>query len=147
VFDTQSLDSFLAFFRWPQRVFGTVLLALAGIALVLASVALYATVAYAVVQRTHEIGVRVALGAQRWHVLTLVLRGCVIPIGGGLLAGTLGVLFIGQLLASFLVDTNPRDPATLFGVTALMVVVGVCACLLPARRATKVDPLVALRCD
>jgi predicted permease len=147
VFDVQSLDTFLAFFRWPQRVFGTVLLALAAIALVLATVALYAIVAYAVVQRRQEIGVRVALGAQRRQILFLMLRSSAIPFVGGLLAGAGGVTAVGQLLEAFLVDTHPRDPATLLGVAALLCAVALIACIVPAQRAARLDPLVALRCE
>jgi predicted permease len=147
VFDVQSLDQFHAFFRWPQRVFGSVLMILAAIALVLATVGLYAIVAYSVVQRTHEIGVRVALGAQRRQVLLLVLQRAVIPFGGGLVVGAAGVLLVGQLLAAFLMDTNPRDPVTLLGVSALLCGVGLAACVVPARRAAKLDPLAALRCQ
>jgi putative ABC transport system permease protein len=147
VFDGQSLDAFLAFFRWPQRVFGTVLLIAAAIALLLACVGLYAIVAFSVVRRTHEISVRLSLGAPRQQVLLLVLRRAVVPFGAGLLAGSLGTLVVGQLLTAFLVDTNPRDPATLLGVSALLCFVGLVACAIPARRATRVDPLAALRCE
>jgi len=147
IFDVQSLDAFLAFFRWPQRVFGTVLLVLATIALVLAAVALYANVAYAVVQRTQEIGVRVALGAQRRQILFMMVRGTALPLVGGLLVGGTGVAAVGQLLQAFLVDTHPRDPATLLGVSTFLCAVSLLACVVPARRATRVDPIVALRCD
>jgi predicted permease len=147
VFDVQSLDSYLAFFRWPQRVFGTVLLVLAAIALVLAVVALYAIVAYAVAQRRKEIGVRVALGAHRRQILLLMMRSSAIPFAGGLLAGAGGVTAVGQLLEAFLVDTHPRDPATLFGVVLLLCAVGLIACVIPARRAARLDPLIALRCE
>ena len=147
LFDAQSLDSFLAFFRWPQRVFGTVLLLLALIALVLAAVGLYAIVAYSVVRRTPEIGLRVALGAQRRQILMLVLRHGAIPFGGGLIAGSAGALVVGQLLTAFLIDVEPRDPLTLVAVSVVLAVVGVLACVIPARRALRLDPLVALRCE
>jgi predicted permease len=103
IFDVQSLDAFLAFFRWPQRIFGTVLLVLATIALVLAAVALYANVAYAVVQRTQEIGVRVALGAQRKQILFLMVKGTAVPLVGGLLVG-------GAAVASWLTRTLAIRP-------------------------------------
>jgi putative ABC transport system permease protein len=147
VFDVQSLDRYLAFFRWPQRVFGTVLLVLAAIALVLATVALYAIVAYAVVERRHEIGVRVALGARRGQILLLMMRSSAVPFVGGLVAGTAGVMAVGQLLAAFLVDTQPRDPAVLSAVSALLCAVSLIACVVPAQRAARLDPVVALRCD
>jgi putative ABC transport system permease protein len=147
LFDAQSLDSFQAFFRWPQRVFGTTLLLLAVIGLILAAVGLYAIVAYSVVRRTREIGLRVALGAQRRQILVLVLRHGAIPFSTGAIAGSIGALAVGQLLTAFLVDINPMDPATLLAVSVVLVVIGLLACLIPARRAMSVDPLVALRCD
>jgi hypothetical protein len=147
LFDAQSLDSFLAFFRWPQRVFGATLLLLAVIGLILAAVGLYAIVAYSVVRRTREIGLRVALGAQHRQILVLVLRHGAIPFSIGAIVGSVGALAVGQLLTAFLVDINPRDPATLVAVSVVLVVIGLVACLIPARRAMRVDPLVALRCD
>jgi hypothetical protein len=148
LYDVQPLDTFLAFFRWPQRVFGTILLVLSAIALVLAAVGLYAIVAYAVVQRRREIGVRVALGAQRRQILFLVLTGSsTIPLIGGLLVGAVGVAAVGQVMAGFLVDTHPRDPATLLVVLGLICFVSLLACVVPARRAAGLDPLVALRCE
>jgi ABC-type antimicrobial peptide transport system permease subunit len=147
LFDAQSLDSFLAFFRWPQRVFGATLLLLAVIGLILAAVGLYAIVAYSVVRRTREIGLRVALGAQHRQILVLVLRHGAIPFSIGAIVGSVGALAVGQLLTAFLVDINPRDPATLVAVSVVLVVIGLLACLIPARRAMRVDPLVALRCD
>jgi putative ABC transport system permease protein len=147
VFDAQSLDAFLAFFRWPQRVFGTVLLVLALIALVLATVGLYAIVAYSVVRRTREIGLRVALGAQRRQILLLVLRHGAVPFSIGLILGSAGALAVGQLLTAFLMDIEPRDPVTLAAVSAALGVVGLLACLIPARRVLGLDPLAALRCE
>jgi putative ABC transport system permease protein len=143
----QTLAAAWAFPRWPQRVFGTVLLVLAAIGLTLATVGLYAVVANSVGQRTHEIGVRVALGAQRREVLLMILRGSLVPFAVGLIVGAAGVAFVGQLLAGFLVDTDPKDPVTLVAISVLMIAVGLSACILPARRATAVDPLVAMRCE
>ena len=147
MYDVQPLETFLAFFRWPQRVFGTILLVLSAIALALAAVALYAIVAYAVVQRRREIGVRVALGAQRRQILLLVLTGSAIPLIVGLLLGGVGAAAVGQLMAGFLVDTHPRDPTTLLAVLSLICFVSLIACVVPARRAAGLDPLVALRCE
>ena len=147
MYDVQPLDAFLAFFRWPQRVFGSILLVLSAIALALAAVGLYAIVAHAVVQRRREIGVRVALGAQRRQILLLMITGSAIPLIGGLLAGAVGVAAVGQLMAGFLVDTHPRDPATLLAVLGLICFVSLVACVVPARRAAGLDPLVALRCE
>ena len=104
------------------------------IALVLSAVGLYAVTAYSVTQRTQEIGLRVALGAQpgqvQWLILRLVLGQLVI----GLLIGVAGALGVGQLLESLLVQTSPADPTTLISIVAILMTVAVLACLLPARR-------------
>ena len=107
----------------------------------------YANVAYAVIQRTQEIGVRVALGAQRKQISFLMIRGAAVPLVGGLLVGGAGVAVVGQLLQAFLVDTHPRDPMTLLGVSAMLCTVAFFASVVPARRAARLDPLVALRCE
>ena len=90
---------------------------------------------------------RVALGARGSQIMLLMLRSSAVPLFGGLMAGAAGVTAVGQLLEAFLVDTHPRDPATLLSVSALLCAVGLIACLVPARRAARLDPLVALRCD
>jgi predicted permease len=144
VFTVQTMDQMLAQQRWPFRVFGTVFGIFAFIALILAAVGLYAVMAYSVTQRTQEIGVRMALGAASRQVSWLVLRRAIVQIVIGLTLGLTGAWFAGQLLSPLLVVT-PRDPSTFVGIALLLVVVALAACLIPARRATRLDPLVALR--
>jgi ABC-type antimicrobial peptide transport system permease subunit len=102
---------------------------------------------YAVVQRSREIGIRVALGAHPAQVLRLVLRQALLLSGAGVGAGLVGALLLGRSLSGLLFQLSPRDPATLAGVAALLVAVALVASYLPARQATRVDPLVALRSE
>jgi putative ABC transport system permease protein len=144
VFTVQTIEQMLAQQRWPFRVFGTVFAIFAFIALVLAAVGLYAVMAYSVMQRTQEIGVRMALGAAGRQVSWLILRRGIIQLVIGLTLGLGGAWFAGQLLAPLLVVT-PHDPSTFVGIALLLIVVALAACMIPARRATRLDPLVALR--
>jgi macrolide transport system ATP-binding/permease protein len=113
--------------------------------LILAVVGVYSVVSYAAVQRTHEIGIRMALGAKPQDILTMVLGQSVIVIGGGILIGLGAALAGTRLLASLLVGVTSSDPATFGIVVAALTMVALLACWLPARRATRVSPLVALR--
>jgi putative ABC transport system permease protein len=129
----------------PRRVNLLLLSAFAGLGLILASVGIYGVVSYSVSQRTHEIGVRTALGASRGQVLKLVvgqgLRSALIGTGVGL-AASFGVT---RFLQSMLFGVKPADPATFLVAALLWIAVALLACYIPARRATKVDPMVALR--
>jgi ABC-type antimicrobial peptide transport system permease subunit len=98
-----------------------------------------------VTQRTQEIGVRMALGAQSKQVMWLFLRRAVVQLAIGLTIGIGGAFGVGKLLESLLVQTSTRDPLTLLSIVALLALVAVAACLFPARRAARLDPLVALR--
>jgi len=141
----KTMDQLMAQQRWPFRVFGTMFAIFAAIALVLSAVGLYAVTAYSVTQRTAEIGVRMALGAQPEDVLWLVLRRSFLQLAIGLPIGIAGAFGVGRLLRSILIQTSTRDPITIASIAALMIVVSIAACLWPARRAMRLDPVNALR--
>jgi putative ABC transport system permease protein len=105
----------------------------------------YGMVSYTVAQRTHEIGIRMALGAHRGQVLQLVVREGFRPILGGMVVGVLLSAGVSQLLAATLFGLSPLDVVSFLGVSTLLAAVALVATLLPARRATSVDPMVALR--
>jgi putative ABC transport system permease protein len=145
LFGIQTLDETLAQRRWPFRVFGSMFAIFAVIALVLSAVGLYAVTAYSVTQRTAEIGVRMALGAQPRQVLWLVLRRALVQLAIGVPIGVAGTFGVGKLLESLLIQTSTRDPVTIGSITALMIAVSIAACVWPARRAMQLDPVNALR--
>jgi len=131
-----------------RRKFTTLLLALfAFTALALAMVGIYGVIAYSVVQRTREIGVRIALGARRFDVLWMVLRQAVIMGGIGVALGTVGSFYATRALDTLIFGITPRDPATFAAVAILLLVVAFLAALVPAWRATRVDPSSALRAE
>ena len=140
-----TLDGVLAQTLFIPRLVGSLLGAFAWVALVLSAVGLYGVTAYAVTQRTQEIGVRMALGARAGQVGWMMLRGGLIQLGAGFAVGIWGALTIGRLFESWLVETPPTDPVTQLAVAALLGGVAIAACLLPARRAARVDPMIALR--
>jgi len=119
--------------------------ALAGLALVLAAVGLYGVLAFSVAQRSFEIGVRVALGARPRDVLALVTRQGMMLVAAGLVLGLAIAIAASRVIASLLYQVAPTDPATYVSAGVLLVVVGVVACYVPARRASRVDPTTALR--
>jgi ABC-type antimicrobial peptide transport system permease subunit len=132
---------------WQSRVWGLLFGIFSGIALVLATAGIYGVMAYFVAQRTREIGVRIALGAQWSHVLKMILRNGMALVVIGLTIGLAGALALTRLMTTLLFEVSPTDPLT-FGAVALAVILAtLLACYIPARRATKVDPLVALRYD
>jgi putative ABC transport system permease protein len=140
---TQSYENALA-----ARRFTTLSLAVfAALAMLLAAVGIYAVVAFAVTERTREIGVRVALGAGRRQVRWLVVRQALLPVAVGAGLGFAASLGIGRLLTSQLFDVTPADPLTFLAVVLTFAAVAVTASYLPARRATALDPLDALRIE
>ena len=147
VFTVQTVDETLARQRWPMRVFGSLFGIFAFIALVMSSVGLYAVMAYSVTQRTQEIGVRMALGAEGKQVRWLILRRGLFQLGIGLAIGLTGAWFAGRAVQPLLAQITPNDPMTLGGIAALLSLVSIAACMIPARRATKLDPLAALRVE
>jgi putative ABC transport system permease protein len=129
-----------------QPRFATVLLStFAGLAIVLTIVGLYGVMTYAVTRRTREIGVRMALGAERGAVLTMVLREAAILLGTGIAIGIAAALVFGSVLQDMLYGTGARNPVVLTLVCVAVAVAGLAAAYIPAFRAAKVDPMVALR--
>src|SRR5262245_28173148 len=129
-----------------QAKFSLLLLGMfAGVALVLAAIGIYGVMATAVAQQTHEFGLRMALGAQTLDVLRLVIRQGMILVVIGIGAGLASAVALTRLMSSLLFEVSPTDPMTLTAITFLLAAVALLACYIPARRATKVDPLVALR--
>ena len=123
------------------------LAAFAVIALVLAAIGLAAVIGYEVTERTHEIGVRMTLGARTANVRRLAMRHGLTPAFAGVLLGVIGALAATRLATSMLYGVAPHDPLTFVGVVALLVLIALGAAWLPARRATRVDPMIALRSE
>jgi putative ABC transport system permease protein len=140
-----TMDDALAQNRWLLRVFTTMFMVFAVIALVVAAVGLYAVTAYAVTQHTREIGVRLALGAQPGPVIWLFLKRSLVQLAIGVTIGLAAAVALGRVLQSFLVQTSSHDPLTLVSIVFVLTVVAIAACIGPARRATRLDPLTALR--
>lgn len=140
-----TMEELLAASLARERFALTLLELFAGLALLSAAVGLYGVMSYAVAQRTHELGLRMALGAQKRDVLTLVIRQGLQLAALGVTIGLALALGLGQLLKSLLYGLSATDPLTFIEVVLLLLIVALVACWLPARRATKVDPLVALR--
>jgi len=141
----QTMSEVLAHSFWEQKFFGSLFTIFAALALFLASLGLYGVMAYSVRQRTQEIGVRMALGAQAMDVLRLVTGHGMRLIVFGLLIGFVGAFFLTKLLQGSLEGVSAHDPLSFTLIPALLFVVGLIACYLPARSAMQLDPVEALR--
>jgi putative ABC transport system permease protein len=145
VTEVTTLDGLRSRSLSPRRFSAVLIGVLAGLALVLSAVGIYGVMSYTVGQRTQEIGIRMALGAQPGNMLTLVLgRGAGLALAG-IAAGVLGALVLTRFLSSLLFGVQPTDPLTFVAVAALLLLVALAACYVPARRAMRVDPMMALR--
>ena len=145
VFNLRSLESQMSLSYLPVRIAASLVGGMGLLALVLAAVGIYGVISFAVSHRTREIGIRMALGAQRKDILRLVLRqGMTLALVGTAL-GLAAAVGVTRFLTFLLYGISPLDPLTFVGIPALLCAVALVACLVPARRATAVDPLVALR--
>jgi putative ABC transport system permease protein len=147
VFSMQTVQDQMAGDRWLYRVYGGVFAVLAIIAIALSFVGVYAVISYSVAQRTQEIGVRMAVGARRGQVSWLVLKRGVVQLAVGLPLGLAGAFALGVVIERMLVDMTPADPVTFAAITVVLSAVSLGACLIPARRASRVDPMIALRAE
>jgi predicted permease len=145
VFNVMPVASLSANTVWQSRVWGLLFAIFSGIALVMAAAGIYGTMAYFVTQRTREIGVRIALGAEWRDVLMLILKSGMSLVVLGLAIGLAGALALTRLMSTLLFEVSPSDPLTFLAVVFSVIFAALLACYIPARRATKVDPLIALR--
>jgi putative ABC transport system permease protein len=140
-----TLDDVVAGSLRDQRSSVFLLGSLGALALILTAVGIYGVLAYSVAQQTHELGVRIALGASRGNILSIVLRRGLRVVAIGVTIGIAGAFVLTRLMSALLFDVKPTDPFTFAGVTIVLFLVGFLACWIPARRAMRVDPLIALR--
>lgn len=145
LFDVATLENHLALPLTPARLAASLLGAFGFLAVALAAMGVYGAMAYAVARRTREIGIRVAIGAQKRNVLTLVARRTAVVLAAGALCGALAALAGGKFFSAVLYGISPKDPATFITAIALMCLVAIIACAIPVRRALAVDPSQALR--
>jgi putative ABC transport system permease protein len=143
---TGTLEQFIANFSYAGPRFGFLLMGVFGaIGLVLVTIGVYSILAYTTARRTHEIGIRMALGAEKRDVLSLVIRMGLGLVGAGIVLGIIASLAVARVIATQLWGVSAYDPITLTAVAALLLITGIVACWVPARRASRVDPLIALR--
>jgi ABC-type antimicrobial peptide transport system permease subunit len=145
VYDVRSMPDRMYDSMARQRFAAIMLGAFAVFALILAAVGVYGVISYLVTQGTHDIGVRIALGAQRTNIVRLVVRQGLELAGAGIAIGVAGALLLSRVMASLLFGVSARDVLTFVSVPVLLAMVALAASYLPARRATTVDPMIALR--
>jgi macrolide transport system ATP-binding/permease protein len=145
VFDVKMAEQHMSWAYWGPKLGAGLSLVSGLLALVLATMGLYGVMSYAVSRRTKEIGVRMALGAQPRDALRLIVRQGMLLVAIGLASGLVAALALGRILTGLLLGVGAADPLTFAGVIALLALTALIACLIPARRAAKVDPMVALR--
>jgi ABC-type antimicrobial peptide transport system permease subunit len=141
------MDEVLAASTGRPRLYALITGIFGAVALGLAVVGIFGVVSYVAAQRTHEMGVRMALGAQRREILQLMMLQGMRPVAIGMAVGVLGAAALSRFIATLLFGVAPLDPLTFFVVLVVLTTVGLVACWLPARRATRVDPLTALRAE
>lgn len=147
VYDVWTMDERLARNYWPYRLVGALFAAFAGVGLVLASVGLYTVVANWVSRRTHEIGIRLAIGASPSDILRLVFREGLRHATVGVILGLTGAFAITRMIKAWLFGVSPVDPLIMAGASALLLLIAAAACFFPAFYATRVDPITALHCE
>jgi putative ABC transport system permease protein len=145
MYQVRTMDQIVGESLAGDRFAASLFAAFAAVALILAAIGIYGVMSFAVAQRTHEIGLRMALGAAQGQVLEMVFREGMLLAGGGLLLGLTGTYAVGRTMKSVLYGISAIDPLAIGVVAAILVLSAALACYLPARRATRVDPLVALR--
>jgi ABC-type antimicrobial peptide transport system permease subunit len=142
-----TLDEVLNDSLGTERMMAVLTLFFAGCALLVTAIGLYGTLAYTTARRTSEIGIRMAMGAQRSQVMSMVFRENALVAGIGSVAGLAAALVASRALASFLYKTSPHDPWVLVGSVAALSVIASAASLLPALRAARLEPITAIRCN
>jgi len=147
IYGVQSMEQIISGSLAQRRFTMVLLIIFASTALVLATVGIYGVMSYAVSRRTHELGVRIALGASRREIVRLVVREGMMLAAIGTLAGLAAAFGLTRLMAGLLYGVRPADPATFAAVSLLFAGIALLACYIPARRATRVDPVAALRCE
>jgi len=147
VFQVQTMEQLRQLSYWQYRLFGSMFSTFGFIALVLASIGVYGVLSYSVSQRVQEIGVRLALGAERGDVLKLIVGQGVRLAGMGVVGGLAGAAAVTPLIRTLLFNVTPTDPLSFIGVALFLTIVAVLASYIPARRAMAVDPIIALRND
>jgi putative ABC transport system permease protein len=147
VYNIRTMADILAQRNWPYRIFGTLFTVFAVIALLISAIGIYAVAAHGVGLRRQEIGVRMAFGAKQRDILWLVLRQGITRIVLGMAIGLVAAFGVSRVLGSVLVNTTATDPTTFAAISVLLATVTMLACFVPARRATRLDPVDALRTE